>query len=144
MAEDDAAERPGEEADGIGGERRHRARERVERGAKQLVEDQGGGRPVQEEIVPFDGRADKAGEHQPPDRRRGPYVFVHAWVPDYRPAHHGFEIRVSSRVTNSTSAGRPSPVSGATASSARRRAGVISDGSVTRSATTPRAWAIAA
>ena len=32
MAEDDSAERPGEEADGIGGQGRHRARERIERG----------------------------------------------------------------------------------------------------------------
>ena len=32
MAEDDAAQRPGEETDSIGGKSRHRARERIERG----------------------------------------------------------------------------------------------------------------
>ena len=62
MAEDDAAERPRDEADGVGGEGEQGADQRVERGEEQLVEDEGGGGAVEEEVVPLDGGADQAGE----------------------------------------------------------------------------------
>ena len=76
-----AAQRAGEEANGVGGQRRQGARERVEGGEEQLVEHQGGGRAVEEEVVPLDGRADEAGQHHARERRRGPDGFVHGRSP---------------------------------------------------------------
>ena len=61
VAEHDAAERPGEEPDGVGGERGHRPGDRVDGREEQAVEDEGGGGAVQEEVVPLDGGADEAG-----------------------------------------------------------------------------------
>ena len=79
MAEDNAAERPGNEADRIGGEGEQRADERVEAGEEQLVEDERGRRAVEEEIVPLDGRADHAGGH---DAAEGGVGFgCHAYSP---------------------------------------------------------------
>ena len=67
MAEHDASQRPGDEAHRIGGKRRRRTRHRVEIGKEQLVEHQCRRRAVQEEIVPFDGGADEAGENHAAD-----------------------------------------------------------------------------
>jgi hypothetical protein len=63
MAEDDAAQGAGREADPIGGQRQQRARGRLDLGEEQLVEDQRGGRAVEEEVVPLDSGADEASRH---------------------------------------------------------------------------------
>ena len=68
MADDDAADRAGDEADGVGAERRERARQRIERREEQLVEDQRRGGPVEKEVVPLDGGADQARERDESDR----------------------------------------------------------------------------
>src|SRR5262249_60842901 len=47
-----------EEADPEGGERRHGAAPGVELGKEQLVEDECGGRAVDEEVIPFERRTD--------------------------------------------------------------------------------------
>src|SRR5262245_54727002 len=84
MAEDDSPDWPGEEADGVRGKSRHRAGERVERREEQFAEDQGGRGAIEEEVVPLDRSADKAGQHHAPDRRRArcPGRFHAAW--DFR------------------------------------------------------------
>ena len=69
MSKDDPADGPSDEAQRIGREREHRTDERVELGKEQLVEDERGGRAVEEEIVPLDGRADEARHHHAPKRR---------------------------------------------------------------------------
>ena len=71
MAEDDAADRPRDEAERIGGEGEQGAGQRIVGGEEQPVEDQGGGRAVEEEIVPFDGRADR-GSPSPPAAAASP------------------------------------------------------------------------
>ena len=68
MADDDAADRAGDEADGVRAEREQRADERIERRKEQLVEDQRGGRAVEEEVVPLDRRADEARERDEANR----------------------------------------------------------------------------
>ena len=60
VAEDDAAERAGDEADGEGAERRQRADERIDVREEEAVEDERRGRAVEEEVVPLDGGADEA------------------------------------------------------------------------------------
>ena len=60
VAEHEAAERPGDEAERIGGERQQRADHRIERREEQLVEDQRGGGAVEKEVVPLDRGADQA------------------------------------------------------------------------------------
>ena len=62
MAEDDAAERPGEEPDGVRREGQQGADQRVERGEEQRVEHQRRGRAVEEEVVPLQRRPDEAGD----------------------------------------------------------------------------------
>ena len=65
VAEDQAADGSGEEADGERAERgelRGRAVEPVE---EELVEDQPGGGPVEEEVVPLDRGADRGGDRHP-------------------------------------------------------------------------------
>ena len=58
--------------EGVGAERAAAcAVHRVGVGEEQLAEDQGGGRPVEEEVVPLDGGADQAGEDDLDDRRSG-------------------------------------------------------------------------
>ena len=69
MAEDDAADRPRDEAERIGGEGEQGAGQRIVGREEQPVEDQSGGGAVEEEIVPFDGGADQARHHHPPQRR---------------------------------------------------------------------------
>jgi hypothetical protein len=66
MAEHDASHRPRHEAERVGGEGEQGAGQRIEFGEEELVEDERRGRAVEEEIVPFDGRADQAGEHHLP------------------------------------------------------------------------------
>ena len=56
VAEDDAAERPRDEADGEGAEREQRADQRIDAREEQLAEDQRGGGAVEEEVVPLDRR----------------------------------------------------------------------------------------
>ncbi|GAA2806907.1 hypothetical protein GCM10020219_093330 [Nonomuraea dietziae] len=63
VAEDQAAERAGHEADGVGEEREERAGQRVGVGEEQDVEDERRRRAVQEEVVPLDGGADQARGH---------------------------------------------------------------------------------
>ena len=62
VADDDAAERAGDEADGVGAEGRQRAGQRIEGRKEQAIEDERRGRSVEEEVVPLDGRADQARE----------------------------------------------------------------------------------
>jgi hypothetical protein len=60
MAEHDPAKGARCEAEGISGEGEQGPDQRIERGEEQFVEHQRGGRAVEEEIVPFDRRADHA------------------------------------------------------------------------------------
>ncbi len=66
-AEDDAAERPGDVADGVGGERQQGAGERVVAREEEVTEDQGGGGAVDREVVPLQ-RCCRSGSR----RRPGP------------------------------------------------------------------------
>ena len=68
MAEHEPAERTGEEADAEGGERRQRTDARIELGEEQLVEHQRGRGAVDEEVVPFERRADRGGQHHAAQR----------------------------------------------------------------------------
>ena len=61
VTEDDAAQRARGEADGERAERRERADQRLGVREEQLVEDERGGCPVEEEVVPLDRGADEAG-----------------------------------------------------------------------------------
>jgi hypothetical protein len=67
VTEDDPAERPGGEPDPVGGQGQEGARGRVGLGEEELVEHQGGGGPVEEEVVPLDGGADEARRHHLPN-----------------------------------------------------------------------------
>ncbi len=64
MAEDRGADRPTDEADEVGAERCERAGQRIFVGEEELREDQPGGGAVDEEVVPFDRRADSGGDHR--------------------------------------------------------------------------------
>src|SRR5918998_6599495 len=70
VAEDYPAHRTGDKADRERGERRQRADERIDVGEVQLVEDQGGRRPVEKVVVPFHCGAYEAGQTYPPDGTR--------------------------------------------------------------------------
>ena len=70
VAEDQPADRAGEEADGEGGEGRELRGRAVEAVEVELVEDHGRGRAVEEEVVPLDGGADRRGEGDPARARR--------------------------------------------------------------------------
>ena len=72
VAEDHAAERPRHEPEGVGAERQQRAGRPGRVGEEQRAEDEGGRRPVEEEVVPLDGGADQAGEDDLDDVRSGP------------------------------------------------------------------------
>jgi hypothetical protein len=74
MAEDDAADGAREEAERIGHEGEQGPRERLELGEEDLVENQGSGGAVEEEIVPFYGRADQARHNHATQRRRLPLL----------------------------------------------------------------------
>ena len=65
VAEDEPADRAGEEADGEGAERRELRGRPVEAVEEELVEDEAGGGAVEEEVVPLDGGADRGGERDP-------------------------------------------------------------------------------
>ena len=67
VADDDAADRPRDEPDGVGAEGGQRAHQRVEGGEEQAVEDQRRRRAVEEEVVPLDRGADEAGDGDEPD-----------------------------------------------------------------------------
>jgi hypothetical protein len=67
VTEDDPPERPGREADPVGGQGQQGARGRLGLGEEQLVEHQGGGGAVEEEVLPLDGGADEARRHHLPD-----------------------------------------------------------------------------
>jgi len=71
VPEDDAAQRPREEADRVGGKGRHRACQRVHVREEQLVEHQRRRRAVEEEVIPLDGGADETGQHHAAHRRGG-------------------------------------------------------------------------
>nr|WP_275586405.1 hypothetical protein [Geodermatophilus normandii] len=60
VPEDERADGPGEEADGVGGEGRQGPDEVVLLGEEQVAEHERGGRAVEEEVVPLDGGADDA------------------------------------------------------------------------------------
>ncbi len=62
VAEDDAAERAGEEADPEGGEGDEGAEGAFEFGEEHLVEDEGGGGSVDVEVEPLDGGADEGSD----------------------------------------------------------------------------------
>ena len=70
MAEDDAAQRARDEADGKGRERDSVPMSGSTFGKNSLVEDQRGRRAIEEEVVPLDRGADEAGEHHGADGRR--------------------------------------------------------------------------
>ena len=72
VAEDHAAERPGDEAERVGHERVERALGAADLAEEHLAEDEGGGRPEEEEVVPLDGGADQAGADDLDDRPRLP------------------------------------------------------------------------
>jgi hypothetical protein len=77
MAEDDPAQWPGKEADGISGEGEQGPDERIVGGEEELVEDEGRGRAVEEEIIPFDRRPDHARRDHPAQAPRPPFpAFV--------------------------------------------------------------------
>ena len=63
VPEHDAADRASEESDRVRPKRGHRADEGIERGKEEPIENEGGGRPVEKEVVPFDRRADEAGSN---------------------------------------------------------------------------------
>ena len=67
VPDDDAADRPGEEAHGIGAEGRERAHQRVEGGEEQPVEDERGRRAVEEEVVPLDCGTNETRDGDEPD-----------------------------------------------------------------------------
>ena len=67
VAEDDPADRAGQEADGVSAEGQQRAGKRRELGEEELVEHQRGGGAVEEEVVPLDGGPDEARRGYLPD-----------------------------------------------------------------------------
>ena len=69
VPEDRGADRAGGEPDRVGRERLHRARVRARCGEEQVREDQRRRGVVEEEVVPLDGRADRARQ------RRTPYLY---------------------------------------------------------------------
>src|SRR5690606_39488739 len=72
VTEDDPAERPGDEAHGVGDERRDDRVEFVAAvGEEDLGEDEGGGGAVEEELVPLDDGARHGRTDDPAQCRRG-------------------------------------------------------------------------
>src|SRR6266404_4429998 len=79
MAEDHAADWPGEEPDRVRGECRHLPRDGRQGGKKELVENECGSRAIEEEVVPLNRRADEAGENDLADGGwREELGFAHA------------------------------------------------------------------
>src|SRR5262249_14436091 len=70
MAEDEGADRARDEADEVDGKRIERRGQRRLVGEEELAEDQAGHRAVEQEIVPFDGRADGGGDDGAPQLTR--------------------------------------------------------------------------
>ena len=68
VAEDDAAQRSREKPDRKGAERRQRADQRIDGRKEEAIEHQRRRGAVEKEVVPFDRRADEAGEHDAADR----------------------------------------------------------------------------
>ena len=69
VAEDQAADRPGQESDREGPERRELRCGAVEPTEEELVEDESGGSAVEEEVVPLDRGAHSRGDRHPAGRR---------------------------------------------------------------------------
>jgi hypothetical protein len=65
VAEEQPAERAGDEADRIGGEGQQRGGERLERREEEPREHEYGGRAVEEEVAPFKRGPDQAGKSGP-------------------------------------------------------------------------------
>ena len=78
VAEDQPADRPGEEPDREGGERRELRGRPVQPVEVELVEDQARGRAVEEEVVPLDRGADGRRDRHLARGRRGVRVRAHA------------------------------------------------------------------
>src|SRR5271169_5316163 len=64
MAEDRSTRRPGREADEVGAKSQERGGGRIRVGEIKLAENQSCGGSVEEEVVPFDGGADRGGDHR--------------------------------------------------------------------------------
>ncbi len=62
VAEDRGADRPRDEAHRVDGERLQHANQGIGLWKEQLAKDEAGHRAVEQEIVPFDGGADRAGD----------------------------------------------------------------------------------
>jgi hypothetical protein len=80
MAGDHGAQRPEQEADPDRRQRHQQSRRRAQRREENRAEDECGGLGVDEEVEPFDRRADARGEHDtallsPPIRSCGSGVF---------------------------------------------------------------------
>ena len=65
MAEDHRPDGAGHKTDSVDGERLQHADERIGPGKEELAEDQSGHLAVEEKIVPFDRRTDRARDHGP-------------------------------------------------------------------------------
>src|SRR5208337_1905298 len=65
MAEKRRAKRTGKKTHGINGECLEHADQRIGFWKKQLAKDEAGGDAVEQKIIPFDGGADRAGDHGP-------------------------------------------------------------------------------
>jgi hypothetical protein len=76
VAEDQAADRPGQEADRERAERRELRRPPIEAVEEELVEDEPGSGAVEEEVVPLDGGAHRRGEGHPARGGRAELVVV--------------------------------------------------------------------
>jgi hypothetical protein len=63
VAEDHGSDRAGNETDGVDGERLQHADKGIGFREEQLAEDQASNRAVEQEIVPFDRRAHRAGDN---------------------------------------------------------------------------------
>jgi len=64
MTEDRGADRPRRETDEVGAESQQRGGGRVRIREIELAEDQSRSGPIEEEIIPFDGGADRGGNHR--------------------------------------------------------------------------------
>jgi hypothetical protein len=65
MAKDRRTDRAGYKTDGVDGERLQHADERIGPGKEELAECQSGHLPVEQKIVPFDRRTNRARDHSP-------------------------------------------------------------------------------
>ncbi len=82
VAEHDPPDRAGKEPDGIRAERGHRSADGIERGKEEPIKNEGRGRSVKKEVVPFDRGADEACRNHAGDRngRSGGSRIGHAAI----------------------------------------------------------------